>query len=387
MFLELFIDLRRRGVPSSLTELLTFHEALSLGLITDLDTLYSVGRAVLVKSEAHYDAFDQSFAQVFRGIETPVEVSDAIREWLSNPLSREHLDPEVLAKLTGLSMEELRKRFEEMLREQQERHDGGSRFIGTGGTSPFGQGGQHPSGVRVGAGGGRTAVQVAEDRRYRNYRTDVALDVRQFKVALKGLRQLAREGEEELDLDETIDETCRNAGDIELVYDRTRKNRVKLLLMMDAGGSMAPYAELVSRLFTAAHESSHFKQFHYYYFHNCVYGNVYGDIYNRERVPTERVISKHPADAKLIMVGDACMAPWELTAAGGAIYYYEQNRTPGIEWLRRLRSHFTHRIWLNPEPEAYWNHPTIRAIGQVFDMFPLTLDGLSRAVKKLKVAR
>ena len=385
MFLELFIDLRRRGVPASLTELLTFHEGLSLGLITDLDTLYSVGRAVLVKSEAHYDAFDQSFAQVFRGIETPVEVSEAIQEWLKNPLQREHLDPEVLAKLTGLSMEELRKRFEEMLREQQERHDGGSRFIGTGGTSPFGQGGQHPSGVRVGAGGGRTAVQVAEDRRYRNYRTDVALDVRQFKVALKGLRQLAKEGEEELDLDETIDETCRNAGDIELVYDRSRKNRVKLLLMMDAGGSMAPYAELVSRLFTAAHESSHFKQFHYYYFHNCVYGSVYRDIFNRRRVATERVFAKYPADTKVILVGDACMAPWELTAAGGSIYYYEQNRTPGIEWLRRVRNHFTHRIWLNPEPERYWNHPTIRAIGQMYPMYPLTLDGLERAVKKLKV--
>ena len=385
MFLELFIDLRRRGVPASLTELLTFHEALSKGLVTDLDTLYSVGRALMVKSEAHYDAFDQSFLQVFRGIETPVEVRDAIHDWLQNPLSREHLDPEVLARLTGLSMEELRKRFEEMLREQQERHDGGSRFIGTGGTSPFGSGGQHPSGVRIGEGGGRSAVQVAEDRRFRNYRTNVALDVRQFKVALKGLRQLAREGEEELDLDGTIDETCRNAGDIELVYDRTRRNRVKLLLMMDAGGSMAPYAELVSRLFTAAHESSHFKQFHYFYFHNCIYGSVYRDIFNRRRVPTERLFSKYPADTKVILVGDACMAPWELTAAGGAIYYYEQNRTPGIEWLRRVRNHFTHRIWLNPEPERYWNHPTIRAIGQLFPTFPLTLDGLERGVKKLKV--
>ena len=387
MFLDLFIDLRTRGVPASLTELLTFHDALSRGLVTDLDSLYAVGRATMVKSEAHYDAFDQSFLQVFRGIETPVEVRDELREWLENPVAFAGLSPEAVKQLTGLSMEELRERFEKMLQEQEERHDGGSQFIGTGGRSPFGSGGVHPTGVRLGAGGGRTAVQVAEDRRFRNYRTDVALDVRQFKVALKGLRKLAREGEEELDLDGTIDKTCRNAGDIDLVYELSRRNRVRLVLMMDAGGSMSPYAELVSRLFTAAHESSHFKEFDYYYFHNCVYGNVYGDIYNRERVPTERIISKHPAGAKLIMVGDACMAPWELTAAGGAIYYYEQNRTPGIEWLRRLRSHFTHRIWLNPEPEAYWNHPTIRTIGQVFDMFPLTLDGLSRAVKKLKVAR
>ncbi len=387
MFLDLFIDLRTRGVPASLTELLTFHDALSRGLVTDLDSLYAVGRATLVKSEAHYDAFDQSFLQVFRGIETPVAVRDELREWLENPVAFQGLSPEAIQQLTGLSMEELRERFEKMLEEQEERHDGGSQFIGTGGRSPFGSGGAHPTGVRLGAGGGRTAVQVAEDRRFRNYRTDVALDVRQFKVALKGLRKLAREGEEELDLDGTIDKTCHNAGEIDLVYELSRRNRVRLVLMMDAGGSMSPYAELVSQLFTAAHESSHFREFDYYYFHNCVYGNVYEDISNRDRIATERVLSKHPADAKLIMVGDACMAPWELTAAGGAIYYYEQNRTPGIEWLRRLRSHFTHRVWLNPEPEAYWNHPTIRAIGQIFDMYPLTIDGLGRAVKKLKVAR
>ncbi len=387
MFLELFIDLRLRGVPATLTELLTFHEALARGLVTDLDELYAIARTTMVKSEAHYDAFDQSFLQVFRGIETPIEVSDALREWLKDPLAASGLTPEALEKLTGLTMEELRERFEEMLKEQQERHDGGSRFVGTGGTSPFGTGGYHPTGVRVGGGGGRSAVQVAEDRRFRNYRTDVTLDVRQFKVALKGLRQLAREGEEELDLDQTIDETCRNAGDIELVYERCRRNRVKLVLMMDAGGSMGPYAELVNRLFTAAHESRHFKEFDYFYFHNCIYGNVYRDIFNRERMPTERVLADHPTDAKLILVGDACMAPWELTAAGGAIYYYEQNRTAGIDWLRRVRNHFSHRVWINPEPERYWNHPTIRAIASLFPMYPLTVDGLERAVKKLVVQR
>ncbi len=382
----MFIDLRRRGVPATLTELLTFHDALHRGLVTDLDSLYAVARATLVKSEAHFDAFDQTFAQVFRGIETPIEVSEELLRWLEQPLPA-HLSPEELRRLTGLSMEELRKRFEEMLREQRERHDGGSRYIGTGGRSPFGSGGVHPTGIRVGPGGGRSAVQVAEDRRYRNYRTDVALDIRQFKVALRGLRNLAREGDEELDLDGTIDRTCKNAGDIDLVFERARKNNVRLLLMMDAGGSMSPYAELVSRLFTAAHESHHFKQFHYYYFHNCVYGNVYRDIYNRRRVATERLLARYPADTKLVMVGDACMAPWELTASGGAIYYGEHNRTPGIEWLSRLRRHFTHRVWLNPEPEHYWNHPTIRAIGELFDMFPLTVDGLNAAVKRLKVAR
>ena len=387
MFLELFIDLRCRGVPATLTELLTFHEALDRGLVADMDDLYAVARATMVKSEAHYDAYDASYLQIFRGIETPIEVSDAVKKWLSNPIDFGGLSPEALQKLTGLSMEELRMRFEEMLKEQRERHDGGSRFIGTGGTSPFGSGGFHPSGIRVGPGGGRSAVQVAEERRYKNYRTDVTLDVRQFKVALKGLRQLAREGEEILDLDETIDETCRNAGDIELVYNPERKNRVKLVLLMDAGGSMAPYAELVNRLFTAAHESRHFREFHYYYFHNCVYGTLFKDIYNRERVPTERVLFEHPPESKLIMVGDACMAPWELTAAGGAIYYYQQNRTAGIDWLRRLRKHFTHKVWVNPEPERYWNHPTIRAIGQLYPMFPLTIDGLERAVKKLKVQR
>ena len=383
----MFIDLRRRGVPATLTELLTFHEALSLGLVRDLDSLYSVARATLVKSESQYDAFDQTFAQVFHGIETPIEVHDALLDWLKNPKAFAGLSEEAIKQLTGLSMEELRKRFEEMLKEQKERHDGGSRFIGTGGRSPFGSGGYHPSGVRVGGGGGRSAVQVAEDRRYRNYRTDVALEVRQFKVALKGLRRLAREGEEELDLDDTIDETCRNAGDIELMFRQARKNNVRLLLLMDAGGSMAPYAQLVSRLFTAAHESSHFKEFEYFYFHNCIYGTVYKDIYNRDRVPTERLLAKYPPETKVILVGDACMAPWELTAAGGAIYYYENNRTPGIEWLARIRTHFTHRVWLNPEPVNYWNHPTIRAIAQVFPMFPLTVDGLGEAIRKLKVKR
>ncbi len=387
MFLELFIDLRSRGVPCSLTELLTFHDALDRGLVHDLDSLYSVGRAVLVKSESHYDAYDQSFLQVFKGIETPVEITEQIHEWLKDPKAFEGLSPEAIKALTGLTMEELRAKFEEMLRRQRERHDGGNRFIGTGGTSPFGSGGQHPTGVRLGEGGGRSAVQVAEARRFRNYRTDVTLDVRQFKVALKGLRRLAREGDEILDLDETIDETCRNAGEIELVMRPDRRNRVRLLLLMDAGGSMSPYAQLVSQLFTAAHESSHFKQFHYYYFHNCVYGNVYRDIYNSRRFETEALLRKYPPDTKVILVGDACMAPWELTAAGGAIYYYEHNRTPGIEWLRRIRRHFTHRVWLNPEPERYWNHPTIRAIGQLFDMYPLTIDGLNDAVKKLKVQR
>ena len=257
MFLELFIDLRTRGVPCSLTELLTFHEALDRGLVTDLDTLYSVGRAVLVKSESHYDAYDQSFLQVFKGIETPIEITEEIHKWLQDPQAFQGLSPEAVKALTGLSMEELRKKFEEMLKEQQERHDGGSRYIGTGGSSPYGSGGQHPTGIRIGAGGGRSAVQVAEDRRYRNYRTDVTLDVRQFKVALKGLRRLAREGEEILDLDDTIDETCKNAGELEIVMRPPRRNNVRVLLLMDVGGSMDPHARTVSQLFSAAKQTKH----------------------------------------------------------------------------------------------------------------------------------
>jgi uncharacterized protein with von Willebrand factor type A (vWA) domain len=230
------------------------------------------------------------------------------------------------------------------------------------------------------------AVQVAAERRFRNYRTDVTLDVRQIKLALKKLRQFAKEGPEDwLDLDETIDQTCRNAGEIELVFTRERKNTVKVLLLMDSGGSMNPYARLVDRLFSAAHQMTHFRDLKAYYFHNCVYQDVYQDMYNSVSLPTGGLLHNLSQDYKVILVGDAFMSPSELLSAGGAIDYYYHNDTPGLDWLERIADHFRYCVWLNPMPERAWMHPTISTISKVFPMFPLTLDGLDDAIKALMV--
>jgi uncharacterized protein with von Willebrand factor type A (vWA) domain len=380
------MTLRRRGVPVGMEEWLALHRALSLGMVTDLDALHALGRAILTGTEAHFDAFDVAFAEAFGGA-VPAEIHAALSKWLEDPTRLEQFSPELFEQLTGLSLEELRKRFEDMLREQEERHDGGNRFIGTGGTSPYGTGGANPTGVRVGGGGGRSAVQVAQERRFKNYRRDIAIDVRQFKQGLRALRSLAREGEEVLDLDRTIDETCRNAGDIEIVFGPERRNTIKLLLLMDAGGSMTPFARLVERLFTAASETSHWKRFEHYFFHNILYDKVYSNIERHEGIQTAQLLRDHPADTKVIFVGDACMAPWELTMAGGAINYWERNATTGLEWLQRVERHFRNVIWLNPERPLYWDHPTIQLIGRVVPMFPLTLDGISRGIKSLRQAR
>lgn len=383
MFTELLYRLRSQDVPVGMGEWLALQRALQDGLIADLDDLYGIGRALLIHTEGHYDAFDLAFAQTFAGLEDAA-LHAALLEWLEDPVEAGALTPEQLAQMEGLSLDELRRRFHETLEKQKERHDGGNRWIGTGGTSPFGSGGQNPNGIQVGGGGGRTAVQVAEERRYQNYRTDAVLDVRQFKQALKALRALTREGPEILDLDGTIDRTCQQGGEIELAFHKDRKNSLKLMLLMDAGGSMAPYARLVDKLFTAASESGHWKRFTPLYFHNCVYARVWPDISRLESVPTETLLHEHDADTKVIFVGDACMATWELMAAGGAINLYEKNVVSGYDWLKRIEKHFRSVIWLNPEPQRFWNHETIRAIGQVIPMFPLTLDGMRDGISHLR---
>jgi uncharacterized protein with von Willebrand factor type A (vWA) domain len=281
------------------------------------------------------------------------------------------------------------KEFEKRLEEQTEQHDGGGYWIGRGGYSPFGHSGYHPAGIRIGGQSrNRSAVQIAQERKFRNYRHDLTLDVRQIKVALSKLRQLNRIGpEDELDLEETIDTTARNAGEIELAWKRSRKNSVKLLLLMDIGGSMDPYALLCSRLFSAAHSSSHFKDFRYYYFHNCIYDNLYQDMEREEAVATEYLLQNLEPDYKLLLVGDAAMGPWELTQINGAINYYERNEIPGLVWLKRIAEHFTHTAWLNPSDPRIWIHPSIQMVGQVFPMLPLTIEGLEQAVKKLIVKK
>jgi uncharacterized protein with von Willebrand factor type A (vWA) domain len=390
LFLDLFYTLRQLKVPVSVTEWMTLMEALGKGHAkSSLTNFYFLARAILIKSETFYDQYDQAFAHVFREAALPPDIRQEILDWLADPINRMELSEEDLERIKRLDLDELRSELEKRLQEQTERHNGGSRWVGTGGTSPFGHSGAHPGGIRIGgAGGSGHAMQIAAARRFKNYRTDVTLDVRQIKVALKRLRQFQREGpEDELDIERTIDKTCREAGEIELVFTRERKNTVKVLLLMDSGGSMTPYSRLVSRLFSAAHQMSHFRDFKGLYFHNCVYQDLYKDLYNNEAEPTAGLLKALSGDYKVILVGDAYMAPSELYSVGGAIDYYYHNETPGFAWLQRVADHFRHCVWLNPLPERAWIHPTIRTVGTVFPMFPLTVDGLESAVKKLMVRR
>lgn len=387
MLTSFFFALRRFGFKVGPQEWLALLQALSLGLHeSSFSSFYNVSRALLCRTEADYDAFDQVFLHHFRGVELKSRaLSEEILEWLRQAQSFLQLSPEELAAMEHLDLDELMRRLEERMREQDGEHHGGNRWIGTGGTSPFGWGGAHPTGIRIGGESrGRSAMQVAELRRFRSYRTDLQLDVRQIKVALARLRELTREGSrEELDVEESIDATCRNAGELTLVWRAPRRNNVRLVLLMDVGGSMDPHSRLVSRLFSAAHSSRHFKAFEAYYFHNCVYDDVYEDAAFFKPVPLADLFAKHGAETKLVVVGDALMHPVELFQPHGAIYWTQHNLRPGIDCLRRLADHFHRVAWLNPEPERYWRHPTVNAIRDLFPMFALTLEGLHAAVASL----
>jgi len=387
VFTGFFYTLRRRKVPVSITEWMTLMEGMQQGCISTLDDFYFLARAILIKSEAHYDHYDVAFQEYFQGIEGPADIAEQIKDWLKDPLTLKRFYEEHPELFNKMEMAELLKELEKRLKEQTEQHDGGSKWVGRGGTSPFGHSGYNPAGIRIGGeGGGRHAVKIAAERRFRNYASDLTLDIRQIKVALRRLRQLSRTGpEDELDLDKTISATAKNVGDIQLVWRRARKNTVKLLLLMDVGGSMEPFAMLCSQLFSAANSSTHFKDFQYYYFHNCIYDNVYKNIERFEAVSTDHLLHTLESDYKLILVGDARMAAWELTEQYGAIDYYYRNETPGIVWMKRIAEHFTHCVWLNPDEPQYWNHNTVQAIGKLFPMYPLTIDGLEQAMKKLVV--
>jgi uncharacterized protein with von Willebrand factor type A (vWA) domain len=384
MFVDFLFSLRRHGVPVGTQEWMALHRALTLGLVSDSDELYDVARAVLVHSEAQYDGYDLAFAESFRDAET-LEIREAIKKWLEDPVPMKDLSPEAFLRVTGMSLDELRRRFEELLRTQKERHDGGRKWIGTLGTSPFGHSGRNPAGIRVGGpGGNRSAVQIAEERRFRNYRSDVTLDVRQWKVALRTLRDLLKEGPEELAVDPTIEKTSDQGGEIELVFERAKKNSVRLLLLMDTGGSMDPHARLVDQLFSAASEIGHWKSFHHYFFHNAPYSRIYTSLDRLESIPSAELLKRHPDDCKLVFVGDACMAPWELTASGGVLDLWGKNFMSGLDWIRAFKRRWKDAVWLNPEPERYWNHDTIAAIRNVVPMFPLTLDGMRDGIRLLR---
>jgi uncharacterized protein with von Willebrand factor type A (vWA) domain len=385
MFTNFFYTLKEKKVPVSITEWMTLMDALSRGYISDLEEFYYLARAILVKNEGHFDQYDAAFQQYFKGVETPSEITEQIMEWLKDPINQLVLSEEEKALFDKMDFDELMKEFEKRLKEQTEQHDGGSRWIGRGGRSPFGHSGYHPAGIRVGGQSGHNrAVQIAQQRKFKNYRSDLTLDIRQMKVVLRALRQLNRVGpEDELNLEKTIDATCKNAGELEFIWQRSRKNAVKVLLLMDVGGSMDPYSMLCSQFFSAAHSSSHFKDFQFYFFHNCIYDHVYQDVERSEQMSTEYLLHALEQDYKLIMVGDARMSMWELVQRYGAIYYYEQNDTPGIEWLRRISDHFNSRVWLNPTTPRFWEHPTVLAISKLFPMYEFTLDGMGEAVRKL----
>ena len=395
MFLDLFYGLRNEGVPVAIQEWQGFLRALEEGLHgCSLLRFYHLGRACLVKSETYFDAYDRVFAHVFKGVEGRFgeDITEQVMEWLRDPKSFPELTPEQWAALERLSSDELMRRFLERLQEQTERHDGGDKWVGTGGRSPFGHGGVHPTGIRVGGQSkSRSAMKVAEERHFKDYRTDAALDLRQVKVSLRRLRHLTRLGEKsELDLDETIDETCRNAGEIEFVFRPPRRNNVRLLLLMDVGGTMDPYFEPVSRLLTALHEDHGLREFQPYYFHNCIYDHLYTSarMARGQAIPTGDVLRKLDGRWKCVIVGDAAMHPAELLEPFGSIDPRLGSQTQGIVWLQRLAEHYERSVWINPEDTTYWDGShTARIIQRLFPMFHLSVDGLTQAMQALVGAR
>ena len=393
MFLELFYGLRDEGVPVGIQEWRMLMEALEKGLHrSSLLHFYHLARATLVKSEVYYDAFDRVFLRIYEGIEGSLDIESEVLDWLNDPKNFPELTDEQRELLERLNHDELMRKFLETLAEQTERHDGGGRWVGTGGHSPFGHGGEHPTGIRVGGPGrSRTAMKVAEERRFQDYRTDLTLDVRQIQVALRRLRQLTRTGvPSELDLDETIDATCRNAGEIELVFRPERRNDVRLLLLMDVGGTMDPYFQPVSRLLTALHEAHGLRDFRAYYFHNCVYDHVYetGHLHYGASLPTGDLLRRLGERWKLVVVGDAAMHPAELMDRFGNIDPRAVSETPGIVWLQRLADHFERSVWINPDDPKIWDRTaTTRMVRRLFPMYHLSVEGLSEAVSALVGAR
>lgn len=385
--------MRSAGIPVSVTEFLTLLDALSRHLAGySVDDFYYLARASLVKDERHFDRFDRVFGAHFQGMQELFDeiVGEIPEEWLRtegmrNLSAQEKLQIEALGGWEKL-METLRER----LAEQRERHQGGSKWIGTGGTSPFGAYGYNPEGVRIGQGGSRNrrAVKVWDRREFRNLDDSVEIGTRNIKIALRRLRQFARQGAaEELDLDDTIRSTARNAGLLDLKLVPERHNSVKVLLFFDVGGSMDEHVKICQELFSAAR--SEFKHLEYYYFHNFIYESVWKDNGRRmrERVPTAEVMHTYGADHKLIIIGDASMSPYEIIHSGGSVEHW--NEEPGAASMGRLLRNYSNAIWLNPEPVQRWEYtPSIGITREIMHerMFPLTLAGLDRGIKELQKA-
>jgi hypothetical protein len=393
LFVGFFYKLKDVGIPVSPTSFLRLQKALSLGLVSTLEDFYTAARTVLIKSERYFDLYDQVFAHYFRGAELQegegIELDEAakllLEEWLR--------DPEGIARALGADVDELMRLtpqqlieyFLERLKEQTEAHHGGNKWIGTKGTSPVGHSGFHPGGMRVGGRSqGQSAVKVAMDRRYRDYAQEGPLTVAQIGEALKKLRHMVPVGpKDQVSVEKTIYETMRNAGEIEIIFDRRLKDRLKVMLMIDNGGwSMDPYVEVVQVLFNYARDQ--FKELSTYFFHNTVYDYVWADPPRRRKPQKVEEFARLDPDTRLVIVGDASMAPYELMAVDGSIHIEERSTKTSIDQLQLLAGIFRHTAWLNPRSQREWSYVrTIQTIRMIFPMFELSLDGLEKAVRHL----
>ncbi|WP_367272194.1 VWA domain-containing protein [uncultured Dysosmobacter sp.] len=398
MFAAFFYLLRRRGLDVSLSQWITLLEGLEMGLHhSSLTGFYHLCRAIVVKSEVEYDRFDQVFLEFFKDVPFKGDLPEELLDWLDHPSEDLRRTIEMLRSqgMPDETLEELLKMLEERLQEQTEEHNGGNYWVGTQGRSPFGNNGWHPGGIRIGGQGRhRTAMTVAGERKYRDFRRDNTLDTRQFQTAFRLLRQLsvqANSAEKVLDVDGTVRDTCDNAGTLQIRYQNPRKNTVKVLLLMDSGGSMDYYSGLCSMLFQAATKSNHFKELHTYYFHNCVYESLYTHPGLRwdSAVPTEWVLQNFDSSYKVIIVGDAAMSPYELWER-----QYQWGRgtygDSGMNWLLLLKKQYPYLIWLNPEPlpagMGFWSRTHLE-LAKVFPMYDLTAEGLEAGIKRLMVRR
>jgi len=392
MLIDFFYTLRAAKLPVSVKEYLSLLEALQANVVgpasdaCSMDDFYYLSRTALVKDEKHFDKFDRAFGAYFKGVEMIADFTKEVPlEWLQKILERE-LTNEQKAAIEKMGWDELMETLKKRLEEQKERHEGGSKWIGTGGTSPFGNGGYNPQGIRIGGkGGNKSAVKVWDQRAYQDYDDTQELGTRNIKVALRRLRRFAREGSaEELDLPDTIRATAANAGYLDIKMIPERHNNVKVLLLMDVGGTMDEHVARVEEMFSAV--KSEFKHLEFYYFHNCVYDFMWRNNRRRfaEKFDTWDIIRKYNKDYKLIFIGDATMSPYEIVQPGGSVEY--NNEEPGAEWMQRLTHAFPKFAWINPEPQGVWQYrQSISIIQQLVSnrMYPMTLKGLEEAMRML----
>ena len=392
MFIQFFENLRKSGVPVSLREYLTFLEALSKNLATyEIENFYILGRTIMVKDERHLDRFDRAFSYTFNGLEEIslqdiINIKELPQEWLMK-LAEKYLSKQEMEEINSLGgFEKLMETLKKRLEEQKSRHQGGNKWIGTAGTSPFGAYGYNPEGIRIGQNESRhkKAVKVWDKRNFKNLDDTIEIGTRNIKVALKRLRKWARDGaEEELDIDKTIQSTAEN-GYLDVKTRPERRNAVKVLLFLDVGGSMDPYIKLVEELFSAAR--SEFKHLEYFYFHNCIYEGLWRDNRRRwtEQIPTDEIIRTYGNDYKCICVGDASMSPYEIAFPGGANEHY--NAEAGQVWLNRIRCQWPNNLWINPVKQNLWGYTqSIEMIKEIFEnkMVPMTLEGLEQGMREL----